>query len=118
VLVLRPGVAADVEIGLVGGGDVEGAIVKSGGVGFEGLGLELVDAGGKTVAATQTDFDGFFLFERVPYGEYRLRLSGDSAAAAGLARELSASVTVSAAKSVVRLGSIHVEPAPRVASRE
>ena len=50
VVVPRPGVPADVEIGLVGGGDIEGAIVKSGGLGFEGLDLELVDAAGKVVA--------------------------------------------------------------------
>ena len=43
---------------------------------------------GKVVATTRTDFDGFFLFERVPYGDYRIRLSSDSAQAAGLAREL------------------------------
>jgi hypothetical protein len=118
VVVPRPGVPASVEIGLVGGGDVEGAIVKSGGLGFEGLDLELVDATGKAVASTRTDFDGFFLFERVPYGEYWIRLSKDSAQAAGLKRELNVRVSVSAAKSIVRLGSIHVEPPPRVASRE
>jgi hypothetical protein len=38
VVVPRPGVPAEVQIGLVGGGDIEGAIVKSGGLGFEGLG--------------------------------------------------------------------------------
>jgi len=118
VVVPRPGVPASVEIGLVGGGDVEGAIVKSGGLGFEGLDLELVDGAGKLVASTRTDFDGFFLFERVPYGDYHIRLSRDSAEAVGLARELGVRVSVSAAKSIVRLGSIHVEPPPRVASRE
>lgn len=118
VVVPRPGVPASVEIGLVGGGDVEGAIVKSGGLGFEGLDIELVDGAGKLVARTQTDFDGFFLFERVPYGEYRIRLSKDSAAAAGLVRDLDVRVAVSAAKSIVRLGSIHVEPPPKVASRD
>jgi hypothetical protein len=118
VVVPRPGVPANVEIGLVGGGDIEGAIVKSGGLGFEGLDLELADGAGKTVASTRTDFDGFFLFERVAYGDYRIRLSKDSAQAAGLARDLNVQVSVSAAKSIVRLGSIHVEPPPRVASRE
>ncbi|WP_309662344.1 carboxypeptidase regulatory-like domain-containing protein [Sphingomonas sp.] len=118
VVVPRPGVPASVEIGLVGGGDIEGAIVKSGGLGFEGLGLELVDASGKVMATAQSDFDGFFLFERVPYGDYRIRLSSDSAAAAHLARDLNVTVSVSAAKSIVRLGSIHVEPPPRIASRE
>ena len=47
VVVPRPGVPAEVQIGLVGGGDVEGALVKSGGNGFEGVDLELVDASGK-----------------------------------------------------------------------
>ena len=47
VVVPRPGVPAEVQIGLVGGGDVEGALVKSGGIGFEGVDLELVDASGK-----------------------------------------------------------------------
>ena len=65
VVVPRPGIPADVDIALVGGGDIEGAIVKSGGLGFEGLDLELVDAAGKVVATARTDFDGFFLFERV-----------------------------------------------------
>jgi hypothetical protein len=118
VVVPRPGIPATVEIGLVGGGDIEGAIVKNGGLGFEGLALELVGSDGKVVAMTQTDFDGFFLFERVPYGDYRIRLSSDSAQAAGLARELNVTVSVSASKSIVRLGSIHVEPAPKIASRE
>ncbi|MES2137213.1 MAG: hypothetical protein V4502_09170, partial [Pseudomonadota bacterium] len=49
VVVPRPGIPADVQIGLVGGGDIEGAIVKSGGLGFEGLDLELVDGSGRVV---------------------------------------------------------------------
>ncbi|MBA3511237.1 carboxypeptidase-like regulatory domain-containing protein [Sphingomonas sp.] len=118
VVVPRPGVPAHVEIGLVGGGDIEGAIVKSGGLGFEGLDLELVDGAGKTIATTRTDFDGFFLFQRVPYGEYRIRLSKETAEATSLAADLKVSVSVSAAKPVVRLGSIHVEPPPRIALLE
>jgi hypothetical protein len=118
VVVPRPGVPAEVEIGLVGGGDVEGAIVKNGGLGFEGLDLELVDRAGKTIAAARTDFDGFFLFERVPYGEYRIRLAMDTAAVAGLSPDLKVKVSVVAGKSVVRLGSIPVEPLPRIASLE
>ena len=118
VVVPRPGVPANVEIGLVGGGDVEGAIVKSGEMGFEGLDLELVDGAGKVIATSLTDLDGFFLFERVPYGEYRIRLSTDTAEATGLAPDLQVKVSVSAAKSIVRLGSIPVEPPPRIASLE
>ena len=116
VVVPRPGVPADVEIGLVGGGDIEGAVVKNGGLGFEGLDLELVDAGGKVVTTTRTDFDGFFLFERVAYGAYTIRVARDSAAAAKIATDLGIAVKVTPDKAVVRLGSIHAGPQPQMAS--
>ena len=118
VVVPRPGVPAEVEIGLVGGGDIEGALVKSGGIGFEGLDIELVDASGKVIATARSDFDGFFLFERVPYGSYRLRLTADSAAAAKVIAELSVSAAVSSDRSVARLGSIAVEPLPQLAAKQ
>jgi hypothetical protein len=116
VVVPRPGVAAEVEIGLVGGGDIEGAIVKSGGIGFEGLDLELLDASGKVVGTAQTDFDGFFLFERAPYGSYSVRVAAASASAARIAAELGIRLNVTADKAIVRLGAIHVAPLTIVAS--
>ncbi|HVU31423.1 MAG TPA: hypothetical protein VHE36_13585 [Sphingomicrobium sp.] len=106
VVVPRPGVPAEVQIGLVGGGDVEGALVKSGGLGFEGVDLELVDDSGKTVARTRTDYDGFFLFERVLYGSYTIRVAADSAAAAKIGADLGIHFVVTPDKAVVRLGTI------------
>ena len=82
VVVPRPGVSANVQIGLVGGGDVEGALIKNGDLGFEGVDLDLFDSSGKLTGTTRTDFDGFFLFERVAYGTYTIRVSKTSAAAA------------------------------------
>ena len=116
VVVPRPGVPAEVEIGLVGGGDIEGALVKSGGIGFEGLDVELVDGAGKLVATVRTDFDGFFLFERVPYGSYSLRIARDSAAAARILPELNLNATVTPERPVVRLGAVHVSTAHAIAS--
>src|SRR4030095_5067985 len=78
VVVPRPGIAADVDIALVGAGDIEGAIVRDGGGGLGGLEGERLDSSGKVVASTRTDYDGFFLFERVAYGRYTLRLSDES----------------------------------------
>jgi hypothetical protein len=118
VVVPRPGVPAEVEIGLVGAGDVEGAIVKSGGLGFEGLDLELVDSGGVVVATARTDFDGYFLFERAPYGTYSVRIAKASAEAAQVAPELGVTATVTDRQAVVRLGPIHLPPAPRIASAQ
>ena len=116
VVVPRPGVPAEVEIGLVGSGEIEGAIIKSGGLGFEGLKLELLDSDGKVVATTTTDYDGYFLFERVAYGDYRVRVAAESAVAAKILPDLQLSATVSEDKSVARLGSTSVSPLPSVAS--
>jgi hypothetical protein len=106
VVIPRPGVAADVQIALVGGGDVEGALMKSGELGFEGVDLELVDPSGKIAGTARTDFDGFFLFERVAYGTYTLRVSASSASAAKIASDLAIKLDVSADHPVIRLGSI------------
>ena len=118
VVVPRPGVAADVPIALVGGGDVEGALIKSGELGYEGVDLELVDRSGKAVETARTDFDGFFLFDRVPYGEYRLRVSAASAGAAKIVSELGVSFKVTTDHPVVRLGSIQARLQPRIASAD
>jgi len=118
VVVPRPGVPAEIQIGLVGGGDIEGTIVKSGGVGFEGLDLELVDGSGKVVSTARSDFDGFFLFERVPYGGYSIRVAKDSAIAAKIVADLNVRLDVTAAKSTVRMGAIQVTSLPAIASAE
>jgi hypothetical protein len=118
VVVPRPGIPADVQIGLVGGGDVEGALMKSGELGFEGVDLELVDPVGKVVATARTDFDGFFLFERVAYGSYTIRVDASSATAAKIRTELGISVRVSAERSIVRLGAIQARPEPHIAAAE
>ena len=117
VVVPRPGVPAEVEIGLVGSGEIEGAIVKSGGLGFEGLSLELVDGNGKVVSVAQTDYDGYFLFERVAYGRYSVRVAAESATAAKILPDLDATAAVSEERSVARMGSINVTPLARVASK-
>ncbi|HZU51397.1 MAG TPA: hypothetical protein VE968_05920, partial [Sphingomicrobium sp.] len=116
VVVPRPGVSADVLIPLVGGGDIEGALMKSGELGFEGVDIELVDKNGKVFASARTDFDGFFLFERVPYGTYSIRVNAKSASAAKIASELGVKVSVTADHSVVRLGSIQAAKELRVAN--
>ncbi|HXG81995.1 MAG TPA: carboxypeptidase-like regulatory domain-containing protein [Sphingomicrobium sp.] len=115
VVVPRPGVAARVEIGLVGAGDIEGVLVKNDGEGFEGLDIELVDATGKTVATTRSDFDGFFLFERVAYGRYSFRLTGDSARAVGVDPAIDKTAEISAQRTVVRLGPIRLAKLPQIA---
>ena len=90
--------------------------MKSGELGFEGVDLELVDTTGKTVGTARTDFDGFFLFERVAYGHYRLRVSTAAATAAKIAVDLGVSLDVTPEKPVVRLGSLTARPAQQIAA--
>jgi len=116
VIVPRPGVTATPDIPLVGAGDIEGALVKDDGSGFEGLDVELVDADGRTIATARTDYDGFFLFERIPYGGYRFRLTPASATATGLTIALDASAEVSGDRPVARIGAIRVAPLAKIAS--
>ena len=116
VVVPRPGVPAEVQIGLVGGGDIEGALVKSGGSGFEGVELELVDSAGKVMAKTRTDYDGFFLFERIAYGAYTIRVADDSARAAKISVDLGIHFVVGPEKSIIRLGTIRPVAAPQIAN--
>ena len=115
VLVPRPGVAAKIEIGLVGAGDIEGMLVHGDGRGFEGLDIELVDPSGKIVASGRTDYDGFFLFERVAYGHYSLRLSAESARIAGVERAIGKPIEISSDRSVARLGAIRLVKSDRIA---
>ena len=116
VIVPRPGVSANIEIGLVGAGDIEAVLVQDDGRGLEGLDIELVDVGGKAVATTRSDFDGFILFERVAYGRYTLRVSADSADAAGVERGIDRIVEISPDKTIVRLGAIRIGKRPQIAS--
>ncbi len=116
VIVPRPGVAAEVEIGLVGAGDIEGVLVKDDGSGLEGLDIEAVDATGKVIGTARSDYDGFFLFERVAYGRYLFRLARDSAEAAGVERAIDASAEISPERTVIRLGAIRVRKLAQLTS--
>lgn len=122
VVVPRPGVAAKLDIGLVGAGDIEAALVKDDGRGFEGIDVELVDATGKVAATTRSDYDGFILFERVAYGRYSLRLTAASAEATGAAAEIGNMIEIDQDHSVARLGAIRIVKGatipPRIASAD
>ncbi|QIK78717.1 carboxypeptidase regulatory-like domain-containing protein [Sphingomonas piscis] len=116
VVTPRPGVSAYIDIPLVAAGAIEGALLKSGGLAFEGVDLELVDNAGDVVATARTDFDGFFLFDRIAYGNYRIRIAKDSAESAKLLPMVGGEVILSDDRPVTRLGGIEVSPMPIIAS--
>ncbi len=116
VVTPRPGIALAVELPLTSAGDVDGTLARVGGGTVEGVDLELVDAEGRTAATTRSDFDGFFLFEGVPYGRYTVRIARLSAEAAKLSPLLAAVARVDEKTPSVRLGAVVAEAIVRRAA--
>jgi hypothetical protein len=77
-VVLRPGVAIDLEMALYPTGEIDGvAYMEREGKreAASNVEVELVDASGKVVNKTTSSYDGFFLFELVPPGIYTIRIA-------------------------------------------
>ncbi|WP_265528167.1 carboxypeptidase-like regulatory domain-containing protein [Sphingomicrobium marinum] len=113
VVTPRPGVAAEIEIGLVGSGEVEGMLLDGSGNPLEGVELLLVGADGQVAGRTRSEFDGYFLVEQLAYGTYRLVLADASATALGLPKDLGKAFTLDPDKPYLRLGTI-VADTPRL----
>lgn len=102
----RPGLAMTVDLPLVGAGEILGNLVGRGDDPLEGVDLQLVNSNDLVIAVTRSDYDGFFLFESVPYGQYELGLTKLSASAIGLPPALDANVTINKRAPSVRLGRV------------
>ena len=74
--------------------------------------LELIDKRGAVAATAISEFDGFFLFDRVAYGSYRLRIAADSARTLGVGVILRDGVTIARGSDVARLGAIRLVLSP------
>ena len=116
VVTPRPGVASTVELPLVSAGEVEGTLRRKGGGVLAGVSLELVDGEGRLVRSTLSEFDGFFLFEGVPYGAYRVRIEKLAAQAVEVSAELGARAVVDDDNQIARLGVIQARPPMIIAS--
>ena len=111
VITPRPGVVAEIELAISPTGEVEGSLLSTTGVEQPGVRLELIDKRGAIAAETVSEFDGFFLFQRVPYGQYRLRVSEDAAKALDIEpgltlRDGSANFVIDNGNDVIRFGTV------------
>jgi hypothetical protein len=75
----------------------------------------LIGPDGQVAARTMTEYDGFFLFDRVPYGTYKLKVSSSSEQVLGAMGELATEIAIGAEKTVGRLGTIRLRPRTVVA---
>jgi hypothetical protein len=109
VVVPRPGVAAKVLLPLAPTGEIEAVLLGPEGEPQGGVTIELTDPSGHVLYQTVSDFDGYVLFDSVPYGDYRLRIGADSAAALGVA-STSQVLRIDSAHASQQLGRIRLQP--------
>lgn len=110
VVTPRPGVSIIIDLPLSSAGEVDGTLMRDGGTALEGVDLELIDVEGRVARKTRSDFDGFFLFEGVPYGRYTLRIAKSIADAVKLAPTLPGVATVGEGKPLFHLGAVVARP--------
>ena len=115
VVTPRPGVAAVVELAVAPTGEVEGEIISSDDRPLAGVELVLVAPDGHVAARAMSEYDGFFLFDRVPYGRYKLKLSSSSEQVLGAMGELASDIALGSDQPVERLGTIRLLPTTIVA---
>lgn len=111
----RPGIPTIIELPLVSAGEISGTLQREGGKPLSGVDLELVDKNGRVVKSTRSEFDGFFLFEFIPYGNYKLRVAPLSANIIGVVPELSGVAALGKTNGAVDMGVIVARPVPRMA---
>jgi len=108
VITPRPGILQDIELAVATSGEVDGTLTRAGGGRLEGVDVELVDGSGHVAAHTRSEYDGYLLFETVPYGRYTVRIGKLSAQALKLSAELGLVASVGDKTPSVHLGTVVV----------
>ena len=111
VVVPRPGVAAKVVLPLAPTGEIEALLLGPDGEPRGGVSVELTDPAGHLLYQTTSDFDGYLLFDSVPYGDYCLRVGAASAAALGVKPAIGSPLRIDREHSSQRLGRLRLEAA-------
>jgi len=116
VVTPRPGVAAQIELAVSPTGEVEGSLRNASGLAQSGVRLQLIDERGAIAAETVSEFDGFFLLQRVPYGKYSLRVSDEAAEALQINPALAlkdgrTAFVIDRDEDVIRFGTFKLAPA-------
>jgi hypothetical protein len=115
VVTPRPGVPVTIELPLVSAGEISGNLQREGGKVLSGVDIELLDKAGRVVKTTRSEYDGFFLFEFVPYGSYKLRVSALAANVIGIEPALPGLAELGKASGAVDLGIVIAKATMRIA---
>jgi hypothetical protein len=118
VVIPRPGVPMRIELPLVAAGEISGSLRRETGGHLSGVEIELVNAAGRVVKSTRSEYDGYFLFESVPYGRYHMRIAALTANIVGVQTELLATAELKRGQSSVDVGALQAKPTLRIAQAE
>ncbi len=119
-VMVRPGALVDHDFPLVRTGEIDGTVwlARPGG-GVREIGdvvLELVNEAGEVVRTARSEFDGFYLFEFVPVGHYRIRVSPDQLARLSLTAPSEEEVVLAGEEAIISGVDFTVTPAPKETS--
>jgi Carboxypeptidase regulatory-like domain len=118
VVTPRPGVPVVIELPLVSAGEISGTLLREGGRVLSGVDIELLDKNGRVVKTTRSEYDGFFLFESVPYGRYKLRVAAIAANVVRVNPEITVLAELNQKRATADLGQIIVREATRIAEAD
>jgi hypothetical protein len=118
VVTPRPGVPIMIDLPLVAAGEISGTLMREGGRMLSGVDIELLDKTGRVVKTTRSEYDGFFLFESVPYGQYRLRVAALAANVVRVNPEIYVLAELNPKRSTADLGQVIVREATRIAEAD
>lgn len=116
VVTPRPGIPFVIDLPLVAAGEISGTLQRDDGKLLTGVDIELVNKRGQVVKTTRSEYDGYFLFESVPYGQYKLRISALSATVIGVDPELSHTAELNRLSPTVDIGRVIPRPSPHIAA--
>ena len=116
VVTPRPGVVTTIELPVTPSGEIEGLVLSPAGSALPGVTIELIDARGAVVASAISEYDGFLLFARVPYGKYGLRVAEKAARTLDLESALPIAISIDADADIARLGAIRLVAGRTIAS--
>jgi len=118
VITPRPGVPFEINLPLVSAGEISGTLVKEGGGLFTGVDLELLDKNDVVVKKTRSEFDGYFLFESVAYGDYKIRVNPLVANIIGVLPDLNQTASLNVDNPTFDFGTLATKPIPKIAQVE
>jgi Carboxypeptidase regulatory-like domain len=115
VVTPRPGIAIHIDLPLVAAGEIAGTLTRDDGKILSGVDVELLNKDGVAIKTVRSEYDGYYLFESVPYGRYSVRVAALSATIIGVKPDLGLFAELNRGHPMVEMGIAIAHAATRIA---